>query len=45
VGAFVLVSADVEEVDGRRITAVAAASDEAGKALGKARGTFVEVDS
>jgi uncharacterized protein (TIGR00369 family) len=45
VGSFVLVSADVEEVDGRRIVASAAAQDEAGTALGKARGTFVEVDS
>jgi acyl-coenzyme A thioesterase PaaI-like protein len=45
VGSFVVVSADVEEASGRRITAVAAASDEAGTALGKARGTFVEVDS
>ena len=45
VGAFVLVSAEVEEVDGRRISASATASDEAGKALGKAVGTFVEVGS
>ena len=45
VGSFVEVSADVEEVSGRRITAVASAQDEAGKALGKARGAFVEVDS
>ena len=45
VGTFVEVSADVEEVDGRRIVATAAAQDEAGTALGKARGTFVEVDS
>ena len=45
VGAFVLVSAEVEEVDGRRILASATASDEAGKALGKAAGTFVELPS
>lgn len=45
VGTFVLVSADVSEVDGRRIFVEAAAHDEAGKALGQARGTFVEVDS
>jgi uncharacterized protein (TIGR00369 family) len=45
VGTFVEVSADVLEVSGRRILASAAASDEAGTALGKARGTFVEVPS
>jgi acyl-coenzyme A thioesterase PaaI-like protein len=45
VGSFVLVSADVERVEGRRVYASAAAQDEAGTALGKARGTFVEVDS
>jgi acyl-coenzyme A thioesterase PaaI-like protein len=45
VGAYVLLSADVDRVDGRRIEAWAAAEDEAGKALGKARGTFVEVKS
>jgi acyl-coenzyme A thioesterase PaaI-like protein len=45
VGAYVLLSADVDRVDGRRIEAWAAAEDEAGKALGKARGTFVEVNS
>jgi uncharacterized protein (TIGR00369 family) len=45
VGAYVLVSADVDQVSGRRIEAWAAAEDEAGKALGKARGTFVEVQT
>jgi uncharacterized protein (TIGR00369 family) len=45
VGMFVEVSADVLEVSGRRITAVASAQDEAGTTLGKARGTFVEVSS
>ena len=45
VGSFVEVSANIQEVSGRRITAVASAQDEAGTALGKARGTFVEVDS
>jgi uncharacterized protein (TIGR00369 family) len=43
VGAYVLVKADVSEVEGRRIELEAVASDEDGKALGKARGTFVEV--
>jgi uncharacterized protein (TIGR00369 family) len=45
VGTFVLVSADVEEVSGRRIVAHAEAQDEAGTALGTARGTFVQVAS
>jgi uncharacterized protein (TIGR00369 family) len=45
VGTYVLVSADVAEVSGRRLTLEAAASNEAGKALAKARGTFVEVGS
>jgi uncharacterized protein (TIGR00369 family) len=43
VGTYVLVSADVSSVEGRRIELEALASDEAGKALGTARGTFVEV--
>jgi predicted thioesterase len=45
VGTFVEVSADVSSVEGRRILAEASAQDEAGTALGKARGTFVEVPS
>jgi acyl-coenzyme A thioesterase PaaI-like protein len=45
VGTFVLVEADVAEVSGRRIEVEAAATNDAGPALGKARGTFVEVDS
>ncbi len=45
VGTFVEVSADVTEVSGRRLVLEAGASDEAGTALAKARGTFVEVDS
>jgi uncharacterized protein (TIGR00369 family) len=45
VGTFVEVSADVSEVSGRRIEVEAAALDEAGTALGKARGTFVELPS
>jgi uncharacterized protein (TIGR00369 family) len=45
VGTFVEVSAVVSSVEGRRILAEASAQDEAGTALGKARGTFVEVPS
>jgi uncharacterized protein (TIGR00369 family) len=45
VGAYVLVAADVASVEGRRIELEATASDEDGKALAKARGTFVEVAS
>jgi uncharacterized protein (TIGR00369 family) len=45
VGSYVLVSADVSEVSGRRIEVEALASNEAGTALAKARGTFVEVAS
>jgi uncharacterized protein (TIGR00369 family) len=45
VGTFVEVSADVLSAEGRRILAQAEAQDEAGTALGKARGTFVEVPS
>jgi acyl-coenzyme A thioesterase PaaI-like protein len=44
VGTFVLVEANVSRVQGRRIELEASASDEAGVALGKARGTFVAVD-
>jgi len=45
VGTFVLVEADVAQVSGRRLRLEAAASDEAGTALARARGTFVEVSS
>jgi uncharacterized protein (TIGR00369 family) len=45
VGTYVLVSAEVAQVSGRSLRLEAAASNEAGTALAKARGTFVEVAS
>jgi uncharacterized protein (TIGR00369 family) len=43
VGTYVLVEADVDRTSGRRIEIEAFASDEAGNALARARGTLVEV--
>jgi uncharacterized protein (TIGR00369 family) len=43
VGTDVLVEADVDRTSGRRIEIEAVASDEAGRTLATARGTFVEV--
>src|SRR3954447_6500689 len=45
VGTYVLVEADADGASGRRIEIEAAASDDAGNPLAKARGTFVEIDS
>jgi uncharacterized protein (TIGR00369 family) len=44
VGTYVLVSADAAQVSGRRLRLEASAVNEAGTALAKARGTFVEVE-